>query len=380
MTDSLIPKDQFIGLENIAHLATGGESPMLKSHRQAMDQFMLDKSSGEKARDYLEDLMTRSKSKCAELFSVKPDEITFLSNASEGINNVAYGLTWKPGDNVVVCDVEFPSDILPWTKLQQQGVEIRIVRHHHWYLSLDDIEKQIDHRTRVVAISHVSMFTGQRMDLPKISNMVRSSNALLLLDATHAAGVVPVDARYADIMVSSCYKWLLGAHGCGIFFWNRERLADFDPPFLGWNSTAKSGGWQDPTQFELHPNADRFLPGNPSFISMYILENALDHILRLGIERIEKHALLLSGEIYDCIKDLERQLGWELMTPAPESERAGNVCFMVPDIGMFKQAMDQQNVLVWGAYASFGRIRISAHTHNDSADVEKCNQALRQLA
>ncbi len=373
MVDSLISKDQFIGLEGIANLATGGESPMLKSHRQAVDQFMLDKATGENARHREDDAVQRARQKCARLFSVGTDEITFLSSASEGINNVVYGLEWKPGDNVVVCDIEFPSGIYPWTKLQAQGVELRIVRHVNWFLSIDDIARQIDHRTRVVAISQVSMFTGQRMDVARISRLARESNALLLLDATHAAGVIPVDASHADIMVSSCYKWLLGTHGCAVFYWNRERLPEFDPPFLGWNSAQSSGGWQNPAEYELHGNANRFLPGNPAYISIYILNNALDHILDLGIDRIESHALSLSGEILNGV----RQQGWELMTPEADRDRAGNVSFMVPDIQAFRNAMEQQGVLVWGAYASFDRIRISTHIHNDTEDIERCLRAFQ---
>jgi len=198
---SLIAKSEFVGLENITHLAAGGETPMLKSHRQAIDQFMIDKSRGEEARSLEADMVELAREKCSRLFSVKPEEITFLSNASEGINNLAYGLEWRSGDNVVVVDVEFPSGLLPWTRFENLGVEVRVTRHKNWFVELEDIAALIDERTRVVCISHVSMFTGQRIDLESLSRLVRSSNALLLLDATHAAGVVPVDASLADIMV-----------------------------------------------------------------------------------------------------------------------------------------------------------------------------------
>ena len=94
MIRPLIAKSEFIGLENIAHLAAGGEAPMLKSHRQASDQFMIDKGLGEQARVLEANMVELARGKCAQLFSVKPEEITFLSNASEGINNLAYGLEW----------------------------------------------------------------------------------------------------------------------------------------------------------------------------------------------------------------------------------------------------------------------------------------------
>lgn len=376
MTAPLIPKSEFIGLNGVAHLAVGGESPMLLTHRQAIEQFMQDKSRGEPARQLESELVERARGKCGTLFGVNSDHITFLSNASEGINNVAYGLDWREGDNVVVADVEFPSGILPWTKLANRGVEVRIVRNKNWAIRLEDIAALIDDRTRVVEISYVSMLTGQRLALPQLSAMVRSSNAILLLDATHAAGVVPVDASLADVMVTSCYKWLLGAQGVAVFYVNRERLPDFHPPFLGWNSPVRHGGWQSPTDYELQHSAHCFQPGNAGFISIYILDNALDRLLGLGIERVEQHALALSGEIHDAVS----AMGYEMMTPRADAERAGNVCFLADDLDALRVQLEQQQVLIWGAYAGYGRLRISTHVYNDSDDVERCINALRTIS
>ena len=376
MTESLIPKSEFIGLEKTVNLTAGGEAPMLVSHQHAVRQFMEDKASGEHTRHLLDEMIERTRNQCAQLLSVNPDEIAFLSNVGEGINNIAYGLNWKKGDNVIVADVEFPSGILPWTRLKNQGVEIRIVRNRNWFIHLDDIVDLMDERTRIVAISHVSMFTGQRMELETLSKTVRSSNALLLLDATHAAGVVPVDGKYADILVCSSYKWLLGAHGTAIFYVNRNRLPDFEPPFLGWNSTKRHGGWLQPTDFQLQDNACGFQPGNAGFISLYILNNALDRLSEISIERIENHALVLSGRLLEAIQ----LLGFELMTPKEDIHRAGNVCFMTDRLESIRRSLEKENILIWGAYGGFGRLRISTHLYNDSSDIEKCIGALKEIA
>ena len=346
---------------------------MLKSHKQAVSQFMEDKAHGELARDYLAAKQEQARIKCAELLSVNSQDITFLGNASEGINNVAYGLNWQAGDNVVVCDVEFPSDILPWTRLKHLGVEVRIVQHQDWFIELSDIANLIDEQTRVVAISHVSMFTGQRICLKSISQLVRSSNALLLVDATHSAGIVPVEGRYADILVSSCYKFLLGTHGAAIFYINRERLPDFEPPFLGWNSPKHHGSWMAPTEFTLQDTAHQFQPGNAGFISIYVLDNALDVLLETGIDRIEAHALFLCGEILDALE----ALGFEIMTPLANNQRAGNACFMARDLQPVIRSLNDQGILIWGAYGGFGRLRISTHVYNSTEDIDRCVKALK---
>ena len=372
MIESLISKSEFIALDNIAHLATGGEAPMLRSHQQVLQQFLSDKSAGEPARDLQAQVMEQARGKCATLFKVPPQDLTFLSSATEGINTLCYGLQWQPGDNAVVADVEFPSDILPWANLKEKGVEVRVVRNRDWVIDEHDILSQIDEKTRVVAVSQVSMFTGQHMDVALLSRGIRDAGAIFLMDVTHAAGVVPVDASLADIAVSSCYKWMMATHGTAVFYWNRQTLPNLAPPFIGWASVAGGGGWKSPLEYTLPENADRFLAANPSYISLYLLNNALDYLLAAGEKNIHEHTLALGKQVRQGLD----QFNLEMMTPAEDHKRAGNTCFMVAGVNELRKALGTQGVLVWGAYGDFGRVRVSAHVHNDSNDVKKLIDAL----
>lgn len=372
--NALINKEHFIGLENLIHLCVGGESPMLRSHQKALEKFLCNKASGENARVSQQETYRHSQAKCGELLDVDPAAIAFLGSASEGINLVAYGIDWQPGDNVVIADVEFPSGVYPWARLQELGVEVRVVRHRQWRIDPVDIEQQLDARTRLVLISHVSMFTGQRIDVPKVAAMVHSiDGARFVLDATHAVGVVPVEARHADIVVSSCYKWLLATHGAAVFYWNKESFPELQIPFVGWNSAASSGGWRDPLRFEVHDNADRFVPGNPSYISVAVLDNALDNLLPLGIENIGRHAVSLSGRLWQGLAEQ----GWDLMTPEADTERAGNVCIRSDHVDEIAAVLRERNILIWGTYGMSDRLRISTHVYNDTEDVDACIDAMR---
>ena len=191
----------------------------------------------------------------------------------------------------------------------------------------------------------------------------------------HAAGVVPVDAKLADILISSCYKWLLGTHGAAVFYWNRERLPDLQPPFLGWANGITHSSWEDPTAFTPRPNADRFEPGNPSFISIYLLENGLDHLMGVGIDTIEEYVLSLSGRLWHGIHDL----GWEMMTPAAPEDRAGNVCFMTPNVETVVDRLQAKNIVIWGSYGGIRRVRASTHLYNTEADVDAMLEVMRTI-
>ena len=371
----LIHRDKFVGLENISHLAAGGETPMLKSHRDAFEQFMVDKSQGEAARHQMEHSYDRVKNLAATLLDVNADDVTFLAHASEGVNVLRYALDWQAGDNVVVCDVEFPSDVLPWSTLAKEGVEVRVVKSRNWRIHVEDVAAQIDERTRLLAVSHVSYFTGQRQPVAELSKLVRASNALLLLDATHAAGVIPVDAKLADIVISSCYKWLLATHGCALFYCNPDRLPTLPVPFLGWNSISGTPLWAEPIDFALKENADRFQPGNPSFVSLYILENALNHLLDVGINTIEEHVLELSGLLHAGLTEQ----GWNVLTPAEPEARAGNICFSAPNIDEIAQELHKQDIWIWGSYGGSTRARISPHLYNDKNDISRLLDAMEKF-
>ncbi len=373
----LLHKNLFEGLDNVVHLSAGGETPMLHSHRGAFEQFMRDKGRGERARELIHEKMLETREHCGTLFGVDASDISFISSTSEGMNIVAYGLEWQPGDNVVIADVEFGSGVYPWTLLNNKGVEVKIVRHRDWQISISDIEAQIDSRTRLVVMSHVSMFTGQRIQLQTLANAVHRRGALLVLDATHSTGVVRVDASCADIVISSCYKWLLGTHGTAIFYWNRKTLPDLNAPFLGWASAATAGGWKDPLVLTQHQDALRFMPANPNYLGIYILNNALNNLLPLGIDNIEQHALSLTGQLRDGISNLDiEKLRLSIMTPDTPENRGGNICIMSDRVDEISAELRNRGVLVWGTYGGDSRLRISAHVYNDESDIDACLDAL----
>ena len=370
---SLIPKHEFVGLEGVAHLCTGGEAPWLRSHDEACRRFGALKSGGMAGRDQVFAVYARAKARVARLLGIDPARVAFLAHASEGLNQAVKAIDWRPGDNAVLGDLEYPSVVYPVAALRPRSVEARVVRAVGGRLDLEDVARAADARTRLILVSQVSFLTGQRVDLARCAEIARARGARLVVDATHALGVAPVPGELCDAVVSSCYKWLLGAHGVGIFAYDPARLGELEPATMGWHSAAGRDLLGDPLAVRLRPDAARLEAGNPSLLGLFVLDNALERLERVDRRAVLEHALDLGAEL---IAGLAGR-GHRVLTPTPREERAGNVCFAAADAEALCAALAARGVLVW---AGDGRIRVSAHLYNDRDDVARFFDALDAVA
>jgi cysteine desulfurase/selenocysteine lyase len=368
----LIPKTAFIGLEHVAHLAAGGETPPLRSHLDATMEFFLDKAAGMPGRERFIARADRARAALARRLGGRPDEVALLTNASEGLHVVAEGIDWRAGDNVVVSQSEFPSVLHVWQRLRRRGVEVRAIGRDA-VVSAGEFAQAVDARTRVVAASHVSYLTGARHDLGRLRALADRVGARLVVDASHALGVVPVDGALCDVLVSCCYKWILGVHGVGVFYVNTRRWPDLAPPWVGWHSTEREADWRRRTGYRLRAGAERFEAGNPAFLPACLLDNALRTLDALDPAATEAYVLELGGILRDGLV----KLGLPVLTPETPEERAGNIVFASDRDAGVERALREAGVLVW---AGDGRVRLSVHVYCDERDVERALAALGGLA
>jgi selenocysteine lyase/cysteine desulfurase len=356
----------------VAHLCTGGEAPWLRSHDAACQRFGELKSGGMAGRDAIFEVYARAKQRVAALLglgSKGPQRVAMLAHASEGLNQAIAAVDWRPGDNTVVADLEFPSLVFPLSRLREAGVETRIVRARNHYVAIDDVAAAVDRRTRLLLASQVSYLTGQRIDLARYAELARACGAWLAVDATHALGIAPVDGELCDFVVSACYKWLLATHGVGIFAYNPARVGEVAPIVLGWHSVAERHGAADPLAVDLRPDAARLEAGNPSLLGAFVLDNALRELSPFQPQAVLAHAHALGDAVIEGL----RARGLTVITPPERAERAGNICFLADDAAGLAARLAERQVLVWG---SEGRVRVSVHLYNDAGDVTRLFTAL----
>jgi cysteine desulfurase/selenocysteine lyase len=368
---ALIPPDRFIGLEGIAHLACGSECPMLTSHRDAIEKFLLHKGQAMAGREAMQTVVSEARSRTAALLGIDECNVAFLLNASDGLIQAAAGLDVISGGNVVVARCEYPSLPLAVLPLAKMGIEIRYAGAG-MNTEIDDYAACVDEKTCAIFVSHVSYLTGDRIDLNLLRILADKVDARLIVDASHSLGAVPIDASLCDALVSSCYKWLLGVHGCGILAVNTQRWPNLLPATMGWHSVVDDGDWRAKEHYHLHSDARRFETGNPPFLAIYVLHNALQTLEEAPLEHRAAHIDSLAGQLREGLSTL----GLDILTPEPSARRAGNIAFRVRDPHAIELALRERGVLV---LSGLGRIRASVHLFNSSHDVERCLEALRSI-
>ena len=320
-------------------------------------------------------ILGRLRRGAAQLLGASETEVALVPNTTFGINLVAEGFPWKSGDNLVVPENEFPSNLLPWKNLQRRGVEVRLVSvPPSGEISADAIAKLIDSRTRLVAISWVGFASGHRVDLGQISEVVHQRGSLLFVDAIQGLGAFPIDVRgmNIDFLAADGHKWMLGPEGAGLLYIREKHLNLLEPNLLGWNSLA-DGGF-DPKSTVLKPTAARYEGGSYNMPGMLALEASLWMLLELGTMR--SNSPIASGILRNVEEILEKleQRGFEVLVPEP-THRSGILGVRWPgaDFNAARKHCIAQNVIL---SVRAGRIRVATHAYNNSEDIDRLVAAL----
>jgi selenocysteine lyase/cysteine desulfurase len=349
-------------------------APLSGPAQEAMVQWAADATDHGAAhyRDWTRQV-ERLRTLAAAMIGALPEEIALVGNTTAGVNMVAEGFPWKPGDNVVTRADEFPTNQYPWLHLADRGVETRRVPTDAGKLDLDRLAAACDDRTRIVAVSWVAYASGWRHDLDRLAELVHGRGALLFLDAIQGLGVFPLDVRKTpiDFLAADGHKWLLGPEGAGVFFTRREHLDLLRPVGVGWNSVQ---GHADFSHIELvfRDTAARYEGGSQNVAGLSGLRASVEMLSGFGMEAISRRVL----EITDLACRRLAEIGAVLHSDRSPTSKSGIVSFEFP--GRDPQALRRQCVersVLLSCRA--GRLRISPHAYNNAEDVERLIEALK---
>ena len=354
--------------ESIAYLNHAAVSPWPLRTAQAVERFARD-NTGFGAAHYPDWLARENKLRAQLAWLIKvpaTDDIALLKNTSEALSTVAYGIDWRPGDNVVTFRQEFPSNRVVWQSLQRFGVETRLAD----ITSGDNPEQSLinccDRRTRLVSSSSVQYATGLRIDLERIGEHCQRNQILFCVDAIQTLGAIPFDARQvqADFVVADGHKWMMGPEGLALFYSRAEARAQLQLNQYGWHMLKHCGDF-DSDDWTPTETARRFECGSPNMLGIHALSASLDLIKELGVENICRQLMEKTGLIIDLIEASSR-----LVSPLSDksgARRSGIVCFRIAGVDQqtaYRQLMQAGVVCACRG----GGIRFSPHyyTRNDT--------------
>lgn len=260
------------------------------------------------------------------------NEIIFTRGTTESINLVASSFVegfMNAGDEVIVSEMEHHSNIVPWQlQMARKGIALKVAPiDDEGNLDMEAFKKLFSERTKLVSIAHVSNVLGTVNPIDEIIQFAHSQGVPVLVDGAQSAPhfAIDVQAMDCDFFALSGHK-IYGPTGIGVLY-GKEEWLDRMPPYQGGGEMIETVSF-DKVTFEKPPL--KFEAGTPDYVATHGLATAVDYLLDLGMDNIQKHEAMLTKyamEQLATIKDI-RFIG----TPR---QKDAVVSFLVGDIHPF---------------------------------------------
>lgn len=306
----------------------------------------------------------------ARLLDVDADEIALVGPTSLALSFVAEGLDLASGDNAVIDPADFPSNVYPWLRLRDRGVEVRPIGvGPDRAVTVADLERVVDERTRLVSLASVHFISGRRLDLKALGTFLLERGIWFNVDAIQGLGAVDTPGAYADSLAADAHKWLIGPQGVGVLAVRRASQEKLRPPAVGWRN-AVCPDFVSLDEVRYRDGAIRYEAGSPCLAGLAGLHAALKLLFEFGMEAIERRnverTLRLAGELVDR--------GWEL-AHRPDRETASAIVSFTrdgEDMAAVHRQLKEARIWVSLRTGQDGRqwIRVSPHFYNPDADID----------
>ncbi len=332
-------------------------------------------------REY-DHLLYDSRMVLGKYLNADPEDLTYIPNATHGVNIIARSLKLAPGDEILTTDHEYGACDYTWdficSKVSAKYIHQRISLPIH---SDDEVVSQfwqgVTPQTKVIYLSHITSATALRLPVEKICQLAKAAGILTVVDAAHSPGQIPVDLQKlgADVAFGNCHKWMLSPKGAA-FLYVREDLQHLVDPLIvswGFNPTPETTtgsrfidllqwtGTKDPSAALTVPAAIRFMEEH----HWDAVRTKSHELLRSGLEQICE--LVKMPPLYPLDSDLYFQMG---IAPLPASNLA------VLKSRLYDEYKIEVPLVQWQDRQF---VRISVQGYNSQSDVDALVAALHDL-
>jgi selenocysteine lyase/cysteine desulfurase len=354
-------------LGDAAYFNFGAHGPSPEYVVEAAASFVEDHEYGSATTDpygHAFETYDRVRERIASFVGADPEEIALTESTTDGITRVAGAVDWEPGDVVVRTDLEHPAGVLPWKRLEREGVEVRVLETEDGRVDRDEYAEAVAD-ARLVCFSAITWTHGTRLPVADLVEVANDAGAFTLVDAVQSPGQVAMDVHEwgADAVAAAGHKWTLGPWGAGFLYVDRDAAADLAPRAVGYRSV------EDPTgdEIQFKSAAGRFEVGTTTAAAHVGLVEALDAIDAVGLDAIESRIESLTDRLKTGVPD-ERLL-------SPRDYESGLVTIDVDDPDATVERLGERDIVVRSLPHPDG-IRASVHAVSTEAEIDRLVEAL----
>lgn len=304
----------------------------------------------------------------ASLLNARPDELALVHHTAEGMNFISHGLGLVPGDEILLLENEYPSNVYPWEHWREKGVTLKAVPCAAGPLEfLSAFQAALTPRTRVAAFSAVHWCTGLPLPLQEVGRICADQGVEFVVDGAQGVGLLDLDVKACRIgyMAFSAWKWLLGPVGLGMMYVAREKLPNLKPIFKGTESVVLDEGYL-PYRTELKPSADRFAYSTGNFNDWVWFDASLAYLDGIGFPKVRARIHELAAYLSEGLRDR----GFAIQSDLFAGLSSGIVAASKPgvDSAAAVAALKQKGII---AAERLGRIRLAPHIYNSESQLDR---------
>ncbi len=363
-----------------AWLNTASEGPIPKVAAEALQEAVGWKSSPERLTiPKFQQVPLALKQSLATLINVSEADIILGNSATYGLHLLANGLPLNAGDEIIVMQNDFPTDILPWLHLAKKGIHVHQIKGKGPVMTANDIQASLTAHTKIVCLPHVHSFSGHALDIKGIGDMCRRQKVIFIVNMSQSIGSFPVDVGElpVDAVVCAGYKWLLGPYGTGFCWMTKDLREALDYPQAYWIALMNEQSLATEGELFLPPNYlarhyDVF--GTANFFNFVPWRASIEYLIKTGMDQVASH----NRNLMDIF--LDRLDSKKYVLTSPTKPVHTNIA-VVSHVDASRNAAIFEHLKSKGVHGALwkNKIRVSPHIFNTSKEIERALEGLNNV-
>ncbi len=309
----------------------------------------------------------------SKLLNCNSEEIGIIHNTSEGINFISQGLALHRGDEILLLENEYPSNVYPFQHWEEKGIHLKFISMADTPAQfLENVNLAISGNTKVISLSLVHWCTGMPLPVTEIGQICKERNIEFILDGAQGVGLIPVDVKKMNIsyMAFPAWKWLLGPLGLGGIYVAKDRLATMKTIFKGQSSVVNADEYL-PYKSEIRPGADRFEYSTGNFTDWVYWKSTLEMLSEIGFPVVQERIYALKEYLADGL----RKKGFQIYSDSFAESKTGILACAKSGVDSAELVIKLRENKVISA-VRLGRVRFAPHIYNSFEQMDRVVELL----